>query len=89
MTLHLTPDEAQNKILQVDEAMFNLRSLASKILDSTETMTSSTWTGGRATAFRGRMAQHHDDFTNVINQLTQIAEKGKNDIQTLVSQDTD
>jgi hypothetical protein len=89
VTLHLTPGEAQNKVQQVDEAMFNLRSLASKILDSSETMTSSTWTGGRAMAFRGRMAQHHEDFTYVINQLTQIAEKGKSDIQTLVSQDTD
>ena len=89
MTLHLTPGEAQNKVQQVDEAMFNLRSLASKILDSSETMTSSSWTGARALAFRGRMTQHHDDFTYVINQLTQVAEKGKSDIQTIVSQDND
>lgn len=89
MTLHLSPGDAQNRVQQVDEAMFNLRSLASKILDTSETMTGSSWQGGRAVAFRGRMTQHHDDFTYVINQLTQIAEKGKSDIQTLVSQDTD
>jgi uncharacterized protein YukE len=69
--------------------MFNLRSLASKILDSSETMTGSSWQGGRAMGFRGKMSQHHEDFTYVINQLTQIADKGKSDIQTLLSQDTD
>jgi hypothetical protein len=49
----------------------------------------SSWQGGRAVTFRGIMAQHHDDFNYVINQLTQVAEKGKSDIQTLVSHDTD
>jgi hypothetical protein len=88
MTLHLTPAEAQTKIQQVDEAMFNLRSLASKILDSTETMTASSWQGGKAQTFRGIMSQHHEDFNYVINQLTQVAEKGKSDIQTLVTHDT-
>lgn len=89
MTLSLTPAEAQLKVQQVDEAMYNLRTLASRILDSTETMTGSSWQGGRAMTFRGIMAQHHDDFNYVINQLTQVAEKGKSDIQTLVSHDTD
>jgi hypothetical protein len=88
MTLHLSPTEAQRRIQQVDEAMYNLRTLASKILDSTETMTGSSWQGGRATAFRGIMTQHHDDFNYVINQLTHVAEKGKGDIQTLVSHDS-
>jgi uncharacterized protein YukE len=89
MTLHLTPTEAQTKVQQVDEAMYNLRTLASRILDSTETMTSGSWQGGRAATFRGIMSQHHEDFNYVINQLTQVAEKGKSDIQTLVSHDTD
>jgi hypothetical protein len=88
MALHLSPHDAQAKIQQVDEAMFNLRSLASKILDSTETMTASSWQGGKAQTFRGIMSQHHEDFNYVINQLTQVAEKGKSDIQTLVSHDT-
>ena len=52
-------------------------------------MTGSSWQGGRAVTFRGIMSQHHDDFNYVINQLTQVAEKGKSDIQTLVSHDTD
>ena len=89
MTLSLTPTEAQTKVQQVDEAMYNLRSLASRILDSTETMTGSSWQGGRAVTFRGIMSQHHEDFNYVITQLTQVAEKGKSDIQTLVSHDTD
>jgi uncharacterized protein YukE len=89
VTLHLSPGDAQNRVQQVDEAMFNLRSLASKILDSSDTMTGSSWQGGRAMGFRGKMSQHHEDLTFVINQLTQIADKGKSDIQTLLSQDTD
>ncbi len=90
MTLNLTPSEAETKITQVDEAMGNLRTLASKILDSTETMTSGSWLGGRAQVFRSIMTQHSDDFNYVIGQLTQVAEKkGKGDIRTLVSHDTD
>ena len=88
MTLHLTPAEAQTKVQQVDDSMYNLRTLASRILDSTETMTGSSWQGGKAQTFRGIMTQHHEDFNYVINQLTQVAEKGKSDIQTLVSHDT-
>lgn len=89
MTLHLTPTEAQTRINQVDESMYNLKTLASRILDSTETMTGSSWQGGRAQTFRGIMTQHHDDFNYVINQMQQVAEKGKTDIQTLVTHDTD
>jgi hypothetical protein len=85
MTLHLTPTEAQTRIQQVDDAMGNLRTLASRILDTTETMVGSSWQGGRAQTFRGIMTQHHEDFNYVINQLTHVAEKGKSDIQTLVS----
>jgi hypothetical protein len=88
MTLHLTPADAQTKIQQVDDAMHNLRSLASRILDSTETMTAGSWQGGKAQTFRGIMSQHHEDFNYVITQLTYVAEKGKSDIQTLVSHDT-
>ena len=88
MALSLTPAEAETKINQVDEAMMNLRTLASRILDSTETMTGSSWQGGRAQTFRGIMTQHNEDFNYVINQLTQVAEKGKNDIRTLVSHDS-
>jgi inorganic triphosphatase YgiF len=88
MTLHLTPADAQTKIQQVDDAMYNLRTLASRILDSTETMTAGSWQGGKAQTFRGIMSQHHEDFNYVINQLTHVAEKGKSDIQTLVSHDT-
>jgi uncharacterized protein YukE len=89
VALSLTPAEAETKINHVDEAMNNLRMLASRILDSTETMTGSSWQGGRAQTFRGIMTQHNDDFNYVINQLTQVAEKGKNDIRTLVSHDSE
>lgn len=87
MALSLTPSEAETKITQVDEAMNNLRTLASKILDSTQTMTAGAWLGARAQTFNHIMAQHNDDFNNVINQLTQVAEKGKSDIRTIVGAD--
>lgn len=89
MTLNLTPAEAEAKINQVDEAMIDVRRLASRILDSTEAMTASSWQGGRAQTFRGIMTQHHEDFNTVINNLQQIADKGKADIRTLVSHDSD
>jgi uncharacterized protein YukE len=89
MTLSLTPAEAEAKINQVDQQMMDVRRLASRILDTTESMTASSWLGGRAQTFRGIMAQHHEDFNTVINNLQQVADKGKNDIRTLVSHDTD
>lgn len=87
--LELSPQEAEAKINAVDTAMGNVRTLAAKILDTTETMTSSSWLGGRATTFRAIMTQHNDDFVTVINQLTQVAEKGKTDIRALVTHDSD
>lgn len=89
MTLSLTPAEAELKIQQVDDAMITARTLASKILDTTQTMTASSWLGGKAHTFNGIMSQHHDDFNTIITALTQVAEKGKSDIRTIVTHDTD
>ena len=88
MTLHLTPAEAQTKINQVDDAMGTARMLANKIMDSTQTMTASSWQGGRAQMFNRIMGQHHEDFNAVLTALQQVADKGKSDIHTLVSHDT-
>ena len=88
MTLSLTPAEAEAKITQVDDAMNNARTLATKILDTTQTMTSSSWLGGRAGNFNNVMTQRHDDFKIVIDNLTQVAEKGKSDMRTIVSADS-
>ena len=88
MALSLTPSEAETRITQVDDSMNNLRTLASKILDTTQTMTAGAWLGGRSQMFSRMMSQHHDDFNYVINQLTQVAEKGKSDIRTIVGADS-
>jgi hypothetical protein len=89
MTLSLTPDEAQAKIQQVDQQMVDVRRLASRILDTTETMCASSWQGGRAQTFRAIMQQHHDDFNAVINKMQlEVVDKGKDDIRALVNQDT-
>jgi hypothetical protein len=88
MTLSLTPDQAQAKINNVDQQMIDVRRLAETILDTTQTMCASSWQGGRAQLFHRIMAQHHEDFTTVINNLQHIVDKGKSDIQTLVTHDT-
>lgn len=89
MTLHLTPAEGQSKIENIDKQMMDVRRLASQILDQTEAMTASSWTGGKAAKFRGIMTQHHEDFNYVINNLQHIVDKGKSDINALVSHDAD
>ncbi len=86
-TLSLTPDEANAKIVQVDDAMVTARSMGNRILDQTQTMTASSWTGGRAATFNAIMTQHRDDFEAVINRLQQVADKGKADIQTITTHD--
>ena len=78
MTLSLTPAEAETKITQVDETMIEVRRLANRILDSTQTMTASSWQGGRAQMFRA----HHDAAPRGLQQrhqqaLQQVADKGK------------
>ncbi len=88
MALSLTPDEAQAKINQIDNEMVDVRRLADRILDSTQTMCASSWQGGRAATFSRIMGQHHEDFNTVLNNLQSIVDKGKSDIQTLVAHDT-
>jgi uncharacterized protein YukE len=88
MTLTLTPSQAQAKINNIDQQMIDVRRLAQQILDTTQTMCASSWQGGRAQTFNRIMGQHHEDFTTVINNLQHIVDKGKSDIQTLVTHDT-
>jgi uncharacterized protein YukE len=89
MTTSLTPQEAEAKIAQVDEAMQNARTLANNILDRTQTMTASSWLGGKAQHFSTVMTQHHDDFTAIINSLTQVAETGKANMRTFANMDAE
>jgi uncharacterized protein YukE len=88
MTLILTPAQAEAKINQIDNEMVDVRRLAERILDSTQTMCASSWQGGRAQTFSKIMAQHHEDFTTVLNNLQQIVDKGKSDIRAFVAHET-
>lgn len=88
MRTSLTPQEAEAKIAQVDEAMQNARTLANNILERTQSMTASSWLGGRAQRFGNTMTQHHEDFTAVINALSQVAETGKTNMRTFASADS-
>jgi WXG100 family type VII secretion target len=85
MALSLRPEEAQPKINQIDEEMADVRLLASRILDSTQSMTASSWKGGRAATFNQIMTQHHEDMNNVINNLQRIVDKTKGDINTFMA----
>ncbi len=87
MQLNLSQTEADAKINQIDSEMMQVRDLANKILDSTEAM-SSSWQGSRALMFRKLMAQHHEDFSAVLNNLQQVVEKGKSDIIAHVQNDS-
>jgi hypothetical protein len=68
--------------------MIDVRRLADRILDSTQTMCASSWQGGRAATFNRIMAQHHEDFGTVLNNLQQIVDKGKTDIRAFVTHET-
>ncbi|MCP9271547.1 WXG100 family type VII secretion target [Mycolicibacterium arenosum] len=81
----LTPEEAQAKITQVDEAMSSARLLGQSMQDRTLEMTSSSWQGDQATRFAQRMQAHNEDFTAIINRLTQVAETGKSNMTSLVN----
>lgn len=81
----LTAAEAQAKIAQVDEAMNSARMLGQRMQDRTAEMTTSSWQGDQAQRFAQRMQAHNDDFTAVINRLTQVAETGKNNMTALVN----
>jgi hypothetical protein len=88
MALSLTPAEANAKVAQIDEGMAQARILAKRLLDRTEDMTATTWLGGKAQTFRAIMQQHDDDFNYIINTMQGIADKGKDDIRTIESHDT-
>jgi WXG100 family type VII secretion target len=84
MALSLSPSEAQPKINQIDQEMQEVRTLANRILDSTQTMTASSWKGGRAATFNQIMTQHHENMNNVINNLQRIVDKTKDDIRVFM-----
>jgi hypothetical protein len=81
----LTQADAQAKITQVDEAMNHARQLEKNMQDITTQMTSSSWLGNQATLFGQKMQQYDDDFTAIINRLTQVAETGKRNMMALVN----
>jgi uncharacterized protein YukE len=81
----LTHSAAQAKINQIDEAMNGARRLGQNMQDRTVEMTSSSWQGQQAIVFGQKMGQYNDDFTAIINRLTQVAETGKSNIITMVN----
>jgi uncharacterized protein YukE len=58
------------------------------MMDRTQMMTQSSWLGVKGQKFAGTMDDHHADFIAVVNQLTQIAETGKHNMQTLANADS-
>jgi uncharacterized protein YukE len=85
----LTQAEAQTKITQVDDAMHSARQLGQKMQSITTEMTSSSWQGNQASVFAQKMLQYNDDFTAIINRLTQVAETGKSNMMALVNLDAE
>jgi uncharacterized protein YukE len=85
----LTQAEAQAKINQIDEAMQSARQLGQNMQNITTEMTSSSWLGNQASLFTQKMLQYNDDFTTIINRLTQVAETGKSNMVALVNLDAE
>lgn len=85
MALSLTEAEATAKMNQVDDAMNTARTMGNRILDTTQTMTSGSWLGGKAATFNAIMTQHRDDFEIVINRLQQVANTGKEHIRAITA----
>ena len=85
MALNVTPAEAQAKMQRIDEEMGEVRLLANRILDSTQTMTAGSWQGGRAQTFNQIMTQHHEDMNRVLNNLQHTVEKARSDIKAFLA----
>ena len=85
----LTPPVAQLKITQVEEAMHGAQALANNMQGITAQMTSSSWQGNQAALFARKMQQYDDDFSNIVRQLTDVAEKGKHHMMALVNMDSE
>jgi uncharacterized protein YukE len=88
MTVHLTPAEANARILQVDNAMTHAQQLARNMIERSQIMTQSSWLGDRGQKFAQTMDDHHQDFVSIVNQLTQVAETGKQNIHTFTNADS-
>ena len=87
MTVVLTPAEAESKISQIESARDQAVSKMNQIQDTQQTMLSNAWQGGSATKYGNTSSQQHDDFTQIINNLNTIVEKGSAHIRSIANMD--
>jgi uncharacterized protein YukE len=87
MTVLLTPAEAESKITQIDDARDQAVAKLRQMADSQQSMLGSTWHGGSATTYGNTSAQQQEDFTQIINTLNDVVEKGSGHIRSVTQQD--
>jgi uncharacterized protein YukE len=87
MTVVLTPAEAESKISQIESARDQAVSKMNQIQDTQHTMLSNAWQGGSATKYGTTSSQQQDDFTQIINSLNTIVEKGSAHIRSIANMD--
>ena len=87
MTLQLSPPEAAAKIAEIDASMERARGLVAKLQGETDTMLGASWHGVSAGRYGTTQTTNHDEYTVLIQRLTEVAEKGKTHISNIATGD--
>jgi WXG100 family type VII secretion target len=87
MTVSLTPQEADAKVSQINDARDRAVQKLSQMSDTQQTMLSSGWHGGSANTYGKTSAQQHEDFTQIINTLNDVVEKGSQHMRSVANMD--
>jgi uncharacterized protein YukE len=88
MTVSLTQAQANSAIAQVDEGLSSARQLLSQMADHQQNMLSTGWHGSSAGNYSNLSDQQHDDFGQILNKLTTVAETGKEHIRSVTNMDS-
>ncbi|OBJ12693.1 hypothetical protein A5624_10625 [Mycobacterium sp. 1482292.6] len=87
MTLKLDPGQAPVKLGQIEDARQNALKALHNIHETQTTMLTSGWQGGSATKYGNLSATQHDDITTIINNLNQIVDTAKAQINAVQNAD--
>jgi WXG100 family type VII secretion target len=87
MSVHLTPDQAQTKINNIEQ----LRQTAVSKLQAMEgvqsDMTQQNWTGGAATKYVNVSQTQHDDMQQLVTQLNHIVDTAHTHLNSFIHGD--
>lgn len=87
MTVHLTHDQAEAKIRQIQDARDRAVQTLNQISDHQEQMLSSAWHGDSASTYGNTSQQQREDFDQLIATLDNIVEKGSEHMRSVANAD--